>query len=79
MRLLKAAKDWTTLDHIRKELKIQLVQNKIDEHRQNCTNNLARITNGRIPKLILQYKPTQRPRKALQKKKWNEYVKSEQA
>jgi hypothetical protein len=48
--IIKAAKGCTTLDHIRKELKIQSVQNKTDDHIQNWANNLGRITDDRIPK-----------------------------
>lgn len=54
MQLLKAAKGCTTLNHIRNELKIQLVQNKIDEDRQHWANSLDKITDDRKPKYILQ-------------------------
>lgn len=37
------------------EWKIQAVQNKICDHRQNLINHLDRMTDKRIPKHILQY------------------------
>jgi hypothetical protein len=49
MRYFRAVKDCTRLHHIknediRKELKIQSVQNKIDEYRQNWINCFVRMT-----------------------------------
>jgi hypothetical protein len=41
-------------EYIRKELKIQSVQNKIDEYRQNWMNLLDRMTDERMPKSILE-------------------------
>jgi hypothetical protein len=69
---------YITLDHIRnvdiwKELRLQPVQ-IIEEYTQNWINHLGRMTDGRISKHILQYKPKGRPWKKL-----SEYMKSVQA
>jgi hypothetical protein len=62
MRYFRVIKDCTRLDHIkndiRKELKIQSVQNKIGEYTQNWINYFVRMTDDRMSKQILQEKPT---------------------
>jgi hypothetical protein len=61
MRYLRSVKDCTTLDHvknedIRKVLKMETVQNKIDEWRQNWMNCLDGKSDEEILKHILQCK-----------------------
>jgi hypothetical protein len=36
-------------EDIRKELTIQLIQNKVDEYKQNWVNHLSKMTNERVP------------------------------
>jgi hypothetical protein len=52
------------------------VQNKINKCRQNC---LGRMTAGTIPKQTVQCKPKGHRDQARPWKRWNEYVRSEQA
>jgi hypothetical protein len=72
VRYSRSVKGCTRVDHTKngsteKELKMQSVQYKTDEHRQSWMSNFNKITNNRIMKQTVQYKP-EREREW---KRWN--------
>jgi hypothetical protein len=76
MRFLRRVKGCTRADRIRNvdiraELNIYNINNRLEENKEKWKEHIDRMTETRIPKLILQYQPKGKRDIGCPKKRWN--------
>ena len=79
MRFLRSVKGCTREDHIRnveirKELQVIPLLEQIENYREKWTNHLSRMTEERIPKQALQYRPRGRREIGRPRKRWTQQL-----
>jgi hypothetical protein len=79
MNFLRKTTGCTKLDHItneiiRTELNIYLVNDTIEQYRNNCLQHINRMQDTRLPKRALQYRPSGKRDIRRPKKRWRDAV-----